>query len=71
MNASSGLGSFRNSKQLFRDCLRLAQHVAGKSSPKAIQMKKMIRMEFKKNKDEMDTAKIEAFKGAAVRALAT
>lgn len=34
-------------------------------------MKSMIRNEFKKNMKEEDQTKIDAFKGAAVRALAT
>ena len=89
----ASLGSIRTVQQLFRDCLRLTQHVkstnftthvlkyriivtcimqvAGKNSPKAVQMRKMIKTEFLKHKNELDTAKIEVYKGSAVRALAT
>ena len=45
--------------------------VAGNNSPKAIAMRGMIRMEFKKNKELEDPTKIESCKAAAVRALAT
>ena len=64
-------GIMRTSIQLFRDALRLANHIAGKSSPKGRQLVSIIRAEFKKNKDENDVAKIEAHKGAAIRGLAT
>jgi len=68
MNTNSSL---RTSKQLFRDSLRLSQHIAGKNSPKGRQLVHMIRSEFKKNMNEIDPVKIEALKGAAIRALAT
>jgi len=68
MNSNSSL---RTSIQLFRDSLRLAQHIAGKNSPKGRQLIQMIRTEFKKNMTELDPVKVDALKGAAIRGLAT
>lgn len=57
--------------QLYRDCLRLIQHVApGKTSGKAIALRTTVRNEFAKHRHETDEAKIEAYKANAVRALA-
>lgn len=56
--------------QLYRDCLRLIRHVApGETSPKALALRSLVKMEFTKNKNETDEAKIESYKAAAVRAL--
>lgn len=59
----------RSSKQLFRDCLRLIQHIAGRSK-KAQQLQIIVGKEFRKNKSIEDPAKIEALKSNAIRALA-
>ncbi len=51
--------------------MRLAQHIAGKSSPKGRQLRLMINKEFSKNKLVNDPAQIEVLKSAAIRGLAT
>jgi hypothetical protein len=54
--------------QLYRHCLRLVSHVGGNSA-KGKQLRKLVRIEFIKNKDESDESKIKALKNNAVRAL--
>ena len=54
--------------QLYRHCLRLVNHVGGNSA-KGKQLRKVVRIEFIKNKDETDEAKINGLKNNAVRAL--
>eukprot|EP00953_Heterococcus_sp_UTEX-ZZ885_P023575 12949-Heterococcus_DN1.PRE.1 len=57
--------------QLYRDCLRLANHVGGRS-PKGEAMRKMIGLEFRKNATERDAKKIEDLKvNTATMALST
>ena len=58
----------RTSLQLYRDCLRLATRIGGRSA-KGIAMRSMIKTEFAKNKEETDEVKIAEQKNAAIRAL--
>jgi hypothetical protein len=62
-------GMTRNTPQLYRDCLRLVKHIAGKSK-KAQNLTKIVRGEFKKNAKVNDDALIENLKSNAIRALA-
>jgi hypothetical protein len=55
--------------QLYRDCLRLANHI-GSNSPKGRVLKSSIRSSFKANKFETNVESIERMKSNAVRALA-
>ncbi len=66
---ASGLVT-RTSPQLFRDCLRLVQHIAGKSSPKSLKLKSIVRQEFKKHALISDEALIDQLKSNAVKGLA-
>lgn len=54
--------------QLYRHCLRLVNHVGGNSA-KGKQLRKVVRIEFLKNKNETDEKKINSLKNNAVRAL--
>ena len=54
---------------LFRDCLRLVNHVAGKNGAKSVNIKKIVGGEFRKNMQVTDAATIDALRGNAVRAL--
>lgn len=56
--------------QLYRDCLRLVNHVAPGYSPKAIALRTMVQSEFRKNMELTDPIAIENAKAGAVRALA-
>lgn len=71
MNVASsvGKGVVRTSPQLYRDCLRLAQHIAGKSK-KGRSLKEIIRNEFRRNMHETDPHVIENLKSNAIRGLA-
>jgi hypothetical protein len=64
----AGNASPRSSLQLFRDCLRMVNHVAGKS-PKGLRLRQIVRGEFKRNALITDNLKIEALKANAIRAL--
>uniref|UniRef100_A0A6U5DHJ5 Complex 1 LYR protein domain-containing protein n=1 Tax=Corethron hystrix TaxID=216773 RepID=A0A6U5DHJ5_9STRA len=59
----------RSSLQLYRDCLRLVNHVAPGSSPKAIALRNLVRSEFHKSKDVKDEIQVEQLKNNAIRAL--
>ena len=61
-------GFTKSTPQIYRDCLRLIKHIAG-SSAKGIQLNRIIRNEFKKNKDVKDNDIIEKLKSNAVRGL--
>eukprot|EP00904_Undaria_pinnatifida_P001910 jgi/Undpi1/1171/HiC_scaffold_10.g04633.m1 len=52
----------RSATRLYRDCLRLVDHIASKS-PKGQQLRLILRTEFRKNVDETDPAKIKQLKG--------
>jgi|TARA_B100000795_G_scaffold245073_1_gene209981 hypothetical protein len=58
----------RTSQQLYRDCLRLATRLGGRSA-KGIALRTMVKAEFVKNKSETDELKIIEQKNAAMRAL--
>ena len=58
----------RTTLQLYRDCLRLATRLGGRSA-KGIALRSMVKAEFVKNKDETDEQKIIEQKNAAMRAL--
>ena len=47
----------RTSQQLYRDCLRLATRLGGRSA-KGIALRTMVKAEFVKNKSETDELKI-------------
>lgn len=59
----------RTTPQLYRDCLRLTQHIAGKSK-KGSNIKGIIRNEFRKNMKVTDPVLIENLKSNAIRGLA-
>ena len=69
MSVKAVNGPLKTVPQLFRDCLRLVNHVAGRDSAKGINLRKIVGSEFRKNKNEEDEATIDALKGNAVRAL--
>ncbi|ETW02060.1 hypothetical protein H310_05672 [Aphanomyces invadans] len=58
----------RTSLQLYRDCLRLANHIGGKTK-KGYAIRSMLRAEFRKSMNETDELKIENLKANAVRGL--
>ena len=58
----------RTSVQLYRDCLRMVKHIGGNSS-KGLALRKIVRVNFRKNIGERDERKIEALKADAIRAL--
>mmetsp|Transcript_55974 Transcript_55974/g.65397 ORF Transcript_55974/g.65397 Transcript_55974/m.65397 type:complete len:109 (+) Transcript_55974:431-757(+) len=58
-----------NTCQLFRDCLRLIQHIAPGHSPKGTALKTMLRSEFVKSSTLKSSDEIENAKNNAVRAL--
>lgn len=73
-SGSSGVGAGgvqRTARQLYRDCLRLVQHVApGRtSSAKSIALRESVRTQFRKHQHERDPLVIEHCKANAVRAL--
>ena len=59
----------RKTTQLYRDCLRLIQHVAGRSA-KGVSLRVIVRNEFKKNAHIKDNAIIDNLKSNAIRGLA-
>jgi Complex 1 protein (LYR family) len=60
---------FRTTIKLYRDCIRLVNHVAGKSV-KSQNLKRIIGGEFRKNRGVTDPASVDALRGDAVRGLA-
>ena len=61
-------GPTRSVGQLYRDCLRLVNHIAGKSS-KGANLKKIVVSEFRRNAGLKEQDQIDATKGNAMRAL--
>lgn len=59
----------RTALQLYRDCIRLVNHIAPGSSPKGLALRSVVKLEFSKNKNEKDEDKIESLKAGAIRAL--
>eukprot|EP01138_Halocafeteria_seosinensis_P012333 gb/GECG01012602.1/.p1 GENE.gb/GECG01012602.1/~~gb/GECG01012602.1/.p1 ORF type:complete len:202 (+),score=48.07 gb/GECG01012602.1/:1-606(+) len=70
MNAAGGggAGHMKTTKQVYRDCLRLIQHMAG-NSPKADVLRNVVRTQFKQNMNETNEAAIQQLKGRAERVL--
>jgi hypothetical protein len=62
-------GFTKTTSQIYRDCLRLIKHIAGKSK-KSTMLTQIVRGEFKKNAKLTDEAAIEKLKSNAVRGLA-
>lgn len=58
----------RTIPQLYRDCLRLVEHIAGKSA-KAQKLRGIIGNEFRKNAHITDPLMIEGLKSGAIRGL--
>ena len=58
----------RTTLQLYRDCLRLAKRIGGRSA-KGHALRAMVRAEFQKNKDEADPDRVAEQKMAAMRGL--
>lgn len=56
----------RSTASIYRDCLRLIDHMAGKSR-KGDRMRELLQGEFRKNADITDPAKIETLKGHAIQ----
>jgi hypothetical protein len=59
----------KTTPQLYRDCLRLANHVAS-DSPKGRFIRSSIRSSFKKHMHITDPTLMESLRGNAIRALA-
>ena len=66
----SSTGISKTSAQLFRDCLRLISHISGKTSKKTLNIKRIVKAEFRKNGWEKDTSRVDALKSNAIRGLA-
>lgn len=62
-------GISRTAPQLYRDCLRLVQHIAGKSK-KGDNIRVIVGKEFRKNAALTDPVQIEQLKSHAIRGLA-
>jgi hypothetical protein len=58
----------RSSKDLYRDCLKLVKHIAGRSK-KAHSINKIINMEFRRNALVEDEDMVAILKANAVRGL--
>lgn len=58
----------RSTLALYRDCIRLANHIGGKSA-KGQQLRAIAREAFKKHMHETDTRRIEVLRADATRAL--
>ena len=59
-------GGPKSSKALFRDCLRLIKHMAGLSSPKAINLRAIVAAQFRANALVTDPAKLHVLKQGCV-----
>ena len=60
-------GPTRSTAELYRDCLRLVNHIAGLSA-KGASLRRIVQAEFRKNAHVKDE-KVEQLRGNAVRAL--
>lgn len=58
----------RTTLALYRDCLRLANHLGGNSA-KGQQLRKIAREAFRRNLNESDPKRIEKLRSDAMRAL--
>ena len=63
-----GEGIAKTTPQLYRDCLRLVNHIGGQSA-KGGAMKLMVNTEFRKHADVTDEKQLEGLRANAVRAL--
>ena len=52
----------KSSLALYRDCLRLIKHMAGLSSPKAINLRSIVAAQFRAHAHETDPAKLHVLK---------
>jgi len=59
---------FKTTVQIYRDSLRLIKHIAG-DSPKAQNIRNVVRQEFRRNANETNPETIENLKFNAVRGL--
>jgi len=55
-------GGPKSSLALFRDCLRLVGHMAGRSSPKAAALRAIVAAQFRAHARETDPARIHVLK---------
>ena len=55
---SAARGGPKSSLALFRDCLRLVAHMAGRSSPKAKSLRAIVAAQFRAHRHETDAAKL-------------
>lgn len=67
--AAAGMGIPKNSRQLYRDCLRLIKHMAGTTSPKAVQLRAIVAARFRANAHVTDAAALHALRSSAERGL--
>mmetsp|Transcript_26772 Transcript_26772/g.67595 ORF Transcript_26772/g.67595 Transcript_26772/m.67595 type:complete len:116 (+) Transcript_26772:40-387(+) len=59
-----------SAKQLYKDCLRLGQHVAEENQGVNVrQVRSIVKQQFMMNKDVTDPTKLEDLKNTALRAL--
>jgi hypothetical protein len=61
-------GPTRSTAELYRDCLRLVNHIAGLSA-KGASLRRIVQVEFRKNAHVKDEKVVEQLRGNAVRAL--
>jgi len=59
----------KNSRQLYRDCLRLIKHMAGTTSPKAVQLRGIVAARFRANAHVTDPATLHSLRSSAERGL--
>lgn len=62
---------FRSTKQIYKDCLRTADHYAAKHGYNPEKIKRVVRMQFKRNMNETDQTKIDQLRADAMRSLNT
>lgn len=55
--------------QLYRDCLRLVNHIAPGNSGKSTALRNIVKQEFSKNRHVQEEQQIQALQSHAVRAL--
>lgn len=58
----------RSTPQLYRDCMRLINHIAGNSA-KGRNIKRVITSEFRKHSNVTDSKVVESLKSNAIRGL--
>jgi hypothetical protein len=68
-SAGNMKGVVRTTSQLYRDCLRLANHISGNGSKKSRNIKSIVRAEFRRNAAIKDTLQIDLLKSNAIRGL--